>query len=300
MKWFGGIEAGGTKFNCIIAQDPDHILAESTIQTLTPDVTIPEVIRFFKESEIKHGIKLDAMGVACFGPVNLDANDAGYGSITSTPKVQWQNTPLLAQLKTAFDIPYGFDTDVNGAALGEGKWGAGRGLSDFLYVTIGTGIGGGVICNGLPVHGLIHPELGHLLMKHDVSKDPYPGHCPFHGDCLEGLASGPAMTERWGISTHVMPADHPAWDLEALYIGQAVHNWVVSYSPKRIILGGGVMKKPGLFEKIRLVARDSLNGYVDSELIKKVNESFIVAPQLADRAGSLGAITLASLAASSL
>jgi fructokinase len=299
MKWFGGIEAGGTKFNCIIAQDPQHILAECTIPTETPQITIPEVIRFFKEGEAKHGIHLEAMGVACFGPVNLDQNDPQYGSITSTPKVQWQNTPLLAQLKDAFDIPYGFDTDVNGAAMGEGQWGAGLGLSDFLYVTIGTGIGGGVICNGLPVHGLIHPELGHVLMKHDLVKDPYPGRCPFHGDCLEGLASGPAMSERWGISTHEMAADHPAWDLEALYIGQAVHNWVVSFSPKRIILGGGVMKKPGLLEKIRLVARDSLNGYVDSELIKSVNDAYIVSPQLADRAGSMGAITLASLAASS-
>ncbi len=299
MKWFGGIEAGGTKFNCIIAQDPEHILAECTIPTESPQVTLPEVIRFFKDNEVKHDIHIEAMGVACFGPVNLDQNDPHFGSITSTPKVQWQNTPIIAQLKTAFNLPLGFDTDVNGAALGEGKWGAGKGLSDFIYVTIGTGIGGGVICNGQPVHGLIHPELGHLLMKHDLSKDPYPGRCPFHGDCLEGLASGPAMTERWGISTHDLDANHPAWDLEALYLGQAVHNWVLSYSPKRIILGGGVMKKPGLLEKIRLVACDSLNGYVDSDLIKKVNDSFIVAPQLGDRAGSMGAITLASLAASS-
>jgi fructokinase len=299
MKWFGGIEAGGTKFNCIIAQDPDHILAECTIPTETPQVTIAEVIRFFKESETKHGIHLEAIGVACFGPVNLDQNDPLYGSITSTPKMQWQNTPLLAQLKSAYDLPFGFDTDVNGAALGEGKWGAGQGLSDFLYVTIGTGIGGGVICNGLPVHGLIHPELGHLLMKHDLDIDPYPGHCPFHGDCLEGLASGPAITERWGISTHDMPTDHPAWDLEAHYIGQAVHNWVVSFSPQRIILGGGVMKKTGLLEKIRLVARDSLNGYIDSAAIKNVNESYIVTPHLGDRAGSMGAVTLASIAASS-
>jgi fructokinase len=299
MKWFGGIEAGGTKFNCIIAQDPEHILAESTIPTQTPQETIQEVIQFFKESEANHGIRIDAMGIACFGPVNLDQNDPGYGSITSTPKLQWQNTPLLAQLRTVFDIPFGFDTDVNGAALGEGKWGAGQGLSDFMYVTIGTGIGGGVICNGQPVHGLIHPELGHLLMKHDLANDPYPGRCPFHGDCLEGLASGPAMTDRWGISTHDMASDHPAWDLEALYIGQAIHNWVVSYSPKRIILGGGVMKKPGLLEMVRQVANESLNGYVDSELIKKVNDSYIVSPQLGDRAGSMGAITLASLAAAS-
>lgn len=299
MKWFGGIEAGGTKFNCIIAQDPEHILAECTIPTESPQVTLPEVIRFFKDNEVKHDIHIIAMGVACFGPVNLDQNDPLFGSITSTPKVQWQNTPILTQLGTAFNIPLGFDTDVNGAAMGEGRWGAGHGLSDFIYVTIGTGIGGGVICNGQPVHGLIHPELGHLLMKHDLSKDPYPGRCPFHGDCLEGLASGPAMTERWGVSTHDLDANHSAWDLEALYLGQAVHNWVLSYSPKRIILGGGVMKKPGLLEKIRLVARDSLNGYVDSDLIKKVNDSFIVAPQLGDRAGSMGAITLASLAASS-
>lgn len=297
MDWFGGIEAGGTKFNCIVAHDPDHILAEITIPTRSPADTISEVVGFFKDSETKHGIHLTAMGVACFGPVNLDKNDAQYGSITSTPKVQWQNTPLISLLKTHFDIPFEFDTDVNGAALGEGKWGAGHGLSDFIYITIGTGIGGGVISNGHPVHGLVHPELGHMLMKHDLARDPFEGICPFHGDCLEGLASGPAMSKRWELSTHEMPSDHPAWDLEALYIGQAIHNWCLVYSPKRVILGGGVMKKSGLLEKIRIVVRESLNGYIASPLITTENDTFVVVPQLGDRAGSLGAIVLASMAA---
>jgi fructokinase len=296
MEWYGGIEAGGTKFNCIIAQDPEHILAETTISTLTPEITIPEVIHFFKEGESTHQIKLSAMGIACFGPVNLDKQDPLFGSITSTPKIQWQNTPLLNLLKTQFNIPFGFDTDVNGAALGEGKWGAGQGLSDFVYITIGTGIGGGIISNGLPLHGLIHPELGHILLNHDLKKDPFAGVCPFHGDCLEGLASGPSMTKRWGISTHDMPEDHPAWDLEAFYLGQAVHDLCLFSSPKRIIMGGGVMKKTGLLKKIRANVRASLNGYVDSELIKQENESYIVSPHFGDRAGSLGAIALASLA----
>lgn len=299
MEWYGGIEAGGTKFNCIIAQDPDHIITETTIKTQTPEITIPEVIQFFKKSEIKHDICISAMGIACFGPVNLDKNDPLFGSITSTPKVQWQNTPLLSLLKPYFNVPFEFDTDVNGAAIGEGKWGAGKGLSDFLYVTIGTGIGGGVISNGLPIHGLIHPEVGHILMNHDLEKDPFEGVCPFHKNCLEGLASGPSITKRWGISTQDLPEDHPAWDLEAEYIGQAVHDWVLAYSPMRIILGGGVMKKPGLIEKIRKVARVSLNGYVDSKLIKEENNSYITLPKLGDRAGSLGAIALASLATSS-
>ena len=299
MKWYGGIEAGGTKFNCIIAQDPEHIFLETTIQTNTPEITIPEVINFFKEGEKRLGQNLSAMGIACFGPVNLNQADPLFGSITSTPKVQWQNTPLLNLLKPHFNIPFGFDTDVNGAALGEGKWGAGQGLSDFIYMTIGTGIGGGVISNGKPVHGLIHPELGHILMRHDFEKDPFAGICPYHGDCLEGLACGPAMTKRWGVSTHDMAPDHPAWDLEALYLGQAVHNFCLTYSPQKIILGGGVMKKPGLIEKIREIARESLNGYVDSEQIKQINESFIVTPKLGDRAGSLGAIAIALSAASS-
>lgn len=296
MEWYGGIEAGGTKFNCIIAQDPDHILAEATIPTKTPEITVPEVIRFFKEAEKGHNLKISGMGIACFGPVNLDQKDPLFGSITSTPKVQWQNTPLLKLLKSDFNIPFGFDTDVNGAALGEGKWGAGRGLSDFIYITIGTGIGGGIISNGQPLHGLIHPELGHMLIKHDRAQDPFEGLCPFHGDCLEGLAAGPAISKRWGISTHDMPADHPAWDLEAIYLAQAVHNMALFCSPKRIIMGGGVMKVPGLLQKVRTLASRSLNGYVDSELITKENEIFIVAPQLGDRAGSLGAITLASMA----
>lgn len=299
MEWYGGIEAGGTKFNCIIAQDPDHILAERTIQTKSPELTIPEIIKFFKEGEEKNEIKLKAIGIACFGPVNLNKNDPLFGSITSTPKVQWQHTPLLPLLQSHFDVPFGFDTDVNGAALGEGKWGAGKGLDDFIYITIGTGIGGGVISNGLPLHGLIHPELGHMLINHDSERDPFKGICPFHHDCLEGLASGPSMIQRWGMSTYDMPENHPAWDLEASYLGQAAHNMTLFYSPRRIIMGGGVMKKPGLLQKVRIIARNSLNGYVDADLLKKDNDQFIVPPLLGDRAGSLGAITLASRALSS-
>lgn len=296
MKWYGGIEAGGTKFNCIIARDPDHVLAETTIQTKSPDETIPDVIKFFEDSKQKLGISLSSLGVASFGPVNLSVDQPGYGTITSSPKIQWQNTPLLDRLKVNFNIPIMFDTDVNGAAIGEGKWGAGKGLSDFVYVTIGTGIGGGIITNGLPVHGLIHPELGHMVINHDRTFDPFEGICPFHHDCLEGLASGPAMTKRWGIPTQDLPETHSAWDLEAYYLGQAIHNLCLVCSPKRIILGGGVMKKPGLIEKIRLTAQSSLNGYIESVEIKNNIDAFIVAPALGDRAGVFGAIALASLA----
>ena len=296
MEYFGGIEAGGTKFNCIIASDPQHVVCEKTIQTKTPDVTIPEVVQFFKQAEKEHNLKLKALGLASFGPVNLDKSDPLFGSITSTPKPGWKNTPLLQEIKNHFNLPIGFDNDVNSAALGEGRWGAGQGLSDFLYITIGTGIGAGIVSNGLLLHGLIHPEMGHMLVKHDRIRDPFEGICPYHGDCLEGMASGPAVTKRWGISTHDMPDNHLAWDLEAEYLGQAVHNMSLFYSPKRIIMGGGVMKIPGLLAKVRTVARVSLNGYIDSDLIKQENESFIVAPQLGDRAGSMGAVVLASIA----
>ncbi len=297
MAFFGGIEAGGTKFNCIVASDPHHVVAEATFPTVTPEVTLPQVVQFFKQTEIGQNLKLSAIGIACFGPVNLDRNDPQFGSITSTPKLQWQNAPLLNMLKAHFDLPFGFDTDVNGAAIGEGAWGAGQGLTDFAYVTVGTGIGAGIIVNGQPIHGLIHPELGHMLLKHDPDRDPFAGSCPFHGDCLEGLASGPAITKRWGVSSQELPPDHPAWELEAVYLGQAVHNLCVAFSPKRVILGGGVMKVPDLLDKIRNYAQRSLNGYLDSDLIKHHMDEFIVPPGLGDRAGSLGAIVLASMAA---
>ena len=299
MKFYGGIEAGGTKFNCIVAHDPQNIIAEKVIPTTTPEITLKEVARFFKETEKKHQIALSGMGVASFGPVNLDESNPDYGSITSTPKIKWQNTPLVSIMHRYFDIPFGFDTDVNGAALGEGKWGSGQGLKDFVYITIGTGIGAGIICNGLPIHGLIHPEVGHMLVKHDLNRDPFAGYCPFHGDCLEGLASGPAISERWGIDTKDMPMDHPAWNLEAEYLAQAVHNMSLFFSPQKIIMGGGIMKKDGLIEKMRLLAQTSLNGYLASSQITKDIDQYLVTPQLGDRAGSLGAIVLATLATSS-
>lgn len=299
MKYFGGIEAGGTKFNCIIAKDPTHIIEEKVIPTTSPEITLKEVARFFKDSEKKHDIQISAMGIASFGPVILDSSDPAFGYIASTPKLRWQNTPVVGMLRRHFDIPFGFDTDVNGAALGEGKWGAGRGLSDFIYITIGTGIGAGIISHGAPIHGLIHPEVGHMLVRHDPNRDPFAGYCPFHGDCLEGMASGPAMSERWGIDTKDMPDDHPAWNLEAEYLAQAVHNLSLFYSPKRIIMGGGVMKKTGLIEKIRQLAQSSLNGYLHSSLITQDIDQYLVTPQLGDRAGSLGAVVLATLATSS-
>lgn len=300
MTWYGGIEAGGTKFNCIIASDTEHILAEATIPTTSPQETLPKVVSFFKENSRTHKLKLTGLGVSCFGPVNLDPLSVSFGTITSTPKVQWQNTPLFNRLKAEFNLPIGFDTDVNGAALGEGLWGAGQGLSDFIYITIGTGIGGGVITNHLPVHGLVHPEVGHMLINHDRQQDPYPGNCPYHGDCLEGLACGPAMTARWGISTHEMADDHPAWELEARYLSQAIHNLALTLSPKRFILGGGVMKRKGLIDKIRDFSRESLNGYIDHDLITNTNDSYIVPPALGDRSGALGAIALAKIAAATI
>ncbi|MCX6054466.1 MAG: ROK family protein [Chloroflexi bacterium] len=296
MNYYGGIEAGGTKFICMIGHDPEHILSEFMIPTKSPDLTIPEVIRFFKEGEITFGIKLSSIGIATFGPLNLSVNDPGFGTITSTPKTQWQNTPLYQIVKGHFNIPVQIDTDVNGAAIGEGKWGAGIGFRDFVYITIGTGIGGGIISCGKPIHGLTHPEIGHMLLHHDPKRDPFLGICPFHKDCLEGMASGPSMTERWGISTYEMEPSHPAWDLEAHYLAQAIHNLCLICSPQRIILGGGVMKNSELLQKIRKNVQISLKGYIDAPLINDHIDEFIVPPLLGDRAGVLGAIALASQA----
>ena len=291
--WFAGIEAGGTKFNCIIARDPAHILAETQIPTLTPDVTLPEVYAFFAQQTKEAEIKLSRIGLAFFGPLDLDPASPKFGSITSTPKSAWRDTPVLQLIQNSLGIPAVLDTDVNAAAIGEGLWGAARGLEDYIYITIGTGIGGGVVIHGLPVHGLVHPELGHMIVNHNRKIDPYDGFCPYHADCLEGLAAGPAIQYRWSTPAQSLPEDHPAWDLEAEYLAQALQNVILTISPQRIILGGGVMNAPGLIEKIRSQTRLKLNGYVNSPVLESGIGQYIVRPELGNRAGVLGAIALA-------
>jgi len=287
----GGIEAGGTKFVCMVGSGPNDICAQMRFPTTSPAETIGRAIAFFKQQAQE--LTLFAIGVASFGPVNLDLTSPTFGYITTTPKPGWANTDMVSRLKAELNIPVIFDTDVNAAAFGEFRWGAGQGLDPIIYLTIGTGIGGGVICNGKPLHGLVHPEMGHILIPHDRQLDPFPGVCPFHGDCLEGLACGPALRQRWGQPAEALPDDHPAWNIEAQHIALALANLVLSYSPRRVILGGGVMQRQVLFPLVRRRVQRFLNGYVHSPQIIENIDQYIVSPALGNQSGVLGAIALA-------
>jgi fructokinase len=288
---YGGIEAGGTKFNCIVASGPDQVLAEARFPTTTPEQTIGQVIAFFKQYP-----SIAAVGVACFGPLDLNRLSPTYGSITSTPKPGWANTDIRGQLQRELGVPVGFDTDVNAAAVAEGLWGACQGLSNFVYFTIGTGVGGGAVVNGSPLHGLVHPEMGHIVLPHDHQIDPFPGWCPFHQDCFEGLAAGPAINKRWGCPAETLPPDHPAWDLEATYIGLAMQSIICTLSPERIVLGGGVMQQAHLFPLIRQKTQAFLNQYVQSPTILNKMDDYIVPPGLDTHSGMMGALALAQQA----
>jgi len=293
---YGGIEAGGTKFVCAVGTSPEDIRAEIRFPTSHPVESIPTAINFFKDQEKKFG-RLTAVGIASFGPVDPDPHSPSFGFVTSTPKPGWANTDFVSPVQKALDVPVGFDTDVNGAALGEWRWGAAQGLDTFVYLTIGTGIGGGAMVNGQLVHGVLHPEMGHILVPHDHTKDPFPGSCPYHRDCLEGLATGPSVEKRWGQRGETLSVDHPAWELEAHYIALALANYVFILSPQRIILGGGVMQQHQLFPLIRANVLKFLNGYIRTPQILEKVEAYIVPPGLGGRAGVLGAIALGYLAA---
>ena len=287
MTTYGGIEAGGTKFVCAVGSGPDDIRAEARFPTTTPQETIERTIAFFKRQGT-----LAAIGVASFGPLDPNPASPTFGYITSTPKPGWANTDLVGPLKAALGVPVGFDTDVNGAALGEHRWGAAQGLDTFIYLTIGTGIGGGALVEGNLLHGLMHPEMGHIRIPHDRELDPFEGICPFHGDCLEGLASGPAIEARWGTRAETLPPDHPAWELEAAYLAYALVNFTLTLSPQRIILGGGVMEQAHLFPLVRAKVRELLNGYLQVSGILEGIDNFIVPPGLGNRAGVLGAMAV--------
>lgn len=288
---YGGIEAGGTKFICAVGTDSGEIQAQVHIPTTTPEETLGRVIAFFESQAASH--TLLGIGIASFGPLDPDPMSPTFGTITTTPKPGWSQVNIVARLRQVFDLPIGFDTDVNGAALGEHRWGAGRGLDTFIYLTVGTGIGGGGIVNGALMHGLMHPEMGHIRVPHDRNADPFPGICPYHGDCLEGLASGPAIEARWGQKGPTIPPDHPAWELEAHYLALALANFICTLSPQRIILGGGVMHQTQLFPLIRRRVLEHLGGYIQHPQITESIETYIVPPALGDRAGVLGAIALA-------
>jgi fructokinase len=295
---YGGIEAGGTKFVCAVGTGPDDIRAETVIQTTTPDETIGQAIAFFQEQRQLQARQapLAAVGIASFGPVDLDPRSATYGYITATPKPGWHYADLAGRVRRALGVPVAMDTDVNGAALAEHRWGAAREQDTLIYLTVGTGVGGGALVHGQLLHGLLHPEMGHILLPHDWQADPYPGFCPYHGDCLEGLAAGPAIEGRWGQRAETLPPDHPAWKLEAHYLALGIVSLSLTLSPQRVVLGGGVMHQQALYPLIREEVRDILNGYLQTPMILEQTDQYIVPPGLGDRAGVLGAIALAQQA----
>lgn len=285
---WGGIEAGGTHFVCAVGTGPQDIRSEISIGTTTPDETIARATEFFLSAE-----KVAAVGIGSFGPVDLTPASPSYGWITSTPKSGWRNTDIVGMLGKALGVPVLFDTDVNAAALGEHIWGSAQGIDNFVYLTVGTGIGGGTMINGRLTHGLVHPEMGHLRVPHDLNADDFVGSCPYHGDCLEGLASGPAIEQRWGSPAQSLAEHDLVWELEAVYLGLAVANLVCVLSPERVIIGGGVMEQSQLLPLVRRKTQEALNGYVEAPAVLDNIDSYIVSPGLGNRSGVLGAIALA-------
>jgi len=292
-QYFAGIEGGGTKFNILIANSPADIYSEVRVPTTTPEETIPQIGHYFQEIQTNEKIKIRAVGIGCFGPLDLNPHSATFGCILSTPKKGWRNFDLFGRLKAISQVETYIDTDVNCAALGEGRWGTAQNLSNFIYLTIGTGIGGGIVANSKPIHGMMHPEMGHIYIPHDLRSDPFKGICPYHGDCFEGLASGPAIEKRWGKPASELPADHPAWELEATYIAYALAAYTFTVSPQKIILGGGVMQQGHLFELIRLKLTRIINKYLPVGNLEHSMGEFVTPAALGGRSGSLGAIALA-------
>jgi fructokinase len=298
MALLGAIEAGGTKFICAVGTGPADLRAMTRIPTTTPGETLERAIAWFTEQQATHG-SLAAMGIGSFGPVDPRPQSPTFGYLLETPKPHWSQVNLVGALREAFPIPIGFDTDVNAAALGEYRWGHGQGLDVLIYLTVGTGIGGGAVVNGQLLHGLLHPEMGHLLLPRDPIADPFAGCCPFHGSCLEGMASGVAIAQRWGQPADTLPPDHPAWALEADYLASALMTITLMLSPQRILLGGGVMAQAGLFAKIRQRLQSKLKGYLEIPHLLDEHPGYVMPPKLGDRAGIVGALALAQQALSS-
>lgn len=281
----GALEAGGTKMVCALGDEEGKIYEKISIPTQTPQITIPRMLEFFKEREI------EAMGIGCFGPIDLNRESETYGYITTTPKLAWRNFDMVGTFQKALHVPVGFDTDVNGSALGEATWGITRGLENSVYITVGTGIGMGIITNGKVLHGMLHPEAGHIILKQHPN-DPYEGKCPYHKTCLEGLAAGPAIEERWGKKGNELSEKKEVWELEAYYIGQALVNLILILSPQRIVLGGGVMHQEQVLTLVRQEVEKQLNGYVKTKELERMEE-YIVLPSLNDNQGIMGAIRMA-------
>jgi fructokinase len=284
---FGGIEAGGTKWVCAVGTGPDDLQAIVTIPTTTPGETIDRVVEFFASHP-----EVAAIGVGSFGPLDLDERSSRFGAITTTPKPGWGGTEVRSLLASKLGVPISIETDVAAAALGEGRFGAAQGLETFCYITVGTGIGGGAVIRGKVAHGLLHPEFGHMRIPHDQARDPFPGSCPYHGDCFEGLASGQALQRRFGVPAHELRAAE-AWALEADYVALGLVNVICTLSPERIVLGGGVINAPGLLqlvhERVQILAGD----YFDTPALREGIVDYIVRPALGDRAGVVGGLELA-------
>jgi fructokinase len=284
---YGGIEAGGTKWVCAIGTNPDDLYDVVTFPTTTPEETIVRAADFFASDG-----SVAAIGVGSFGPIDLRRDSPTWGWITTTPKPGWANTDVASALADALHVPIAVDTDVNAAALGEHRWGAAVGLDTFCYITVGTGIGGGGMVNAQLMHGLVHPEFGHMRVPHDRERDPFDGVCPYHGDCLEGLASGEAIRTRWGKAA-AAGDDERVWQLEAEYLALGLVNVICTLSPERIVLGGGVMKQPQLLPLVRRHVRELLAGYIDAPELSGDLAQYLVEPALGDRAGVLGSLELA-------
>ena len=288
MSAYGGIEAGGSKWECAIGSGPDDLQATATIPTTTPEETIRQVVEFFGSNG-----SVDALGIGSFGPLDADPTSETWGHITSTPKPGWTFTDVGQEIQGRLRVPVAFDTDVNAAALGEHRWGAAQGLSTFCYITVGTGIGGGVMANGKLLHGLVHPEFGHMRIPHDPDRDPFPGDCPYHGDCWEGLASGRAIEARWGRSASELADHSEVWRLEAHYVALGLVGVICVLSPERILIGGGVMRHPELLPLVHREVNELMNGYLATPAVGDEVASYVAAPALGSQAGVLGAIALA-------
>jgi fructokinase len=283
VKRYGLVEAGGTKFVLGVASDKDSIEAMTRIDTTTPDETIGAMVGWFKAQG-----RLDAVGVASFGPLELDPAAADWGHITRTTKPHWSGADIAGPLMRELGCPVAIDTDVNGAALAEYLWGAGQGQRVMLYFTVGTGIGGGAIVDGQILRGLTHPEMGHIRLPRHADDAEFVGVCPFHGDCLEGLASGPAIMARWGQSLSDLPADHPAHDIIAHYLAQTISTMQAIFEPGRVVLGGGVMGTPGLLDRVREQVTKLGASYFRGDA-----QQVVTLPGLGSNAGLLGALALA-------
>ncbi len=290
---YGAVEAGGTKFVCAVGEPAAAPLAEASFATTTPEETLGRVADFFAEAQARHGA-VAAVGIGSFGPVHVRPGSAHYGRIARTPKLRWEGVDMLGEIARGAGAPAAIDTDVNIALLGEVRHGAGVGCDDVVYVTVGTGIGAGVLANGRIVYGFAHPEVGHMHVPKPAEDAAFAGVCAFHADrCLEGLASGPALRARWGTGAENLPPDHPGWTLQARYLAALCTNLLVTLAPRRIILGGGVMMQAHLFARVRESLRELLNGYLDFAANGVEFDELVVPARLGGRAGVVGALELA-------